>query len=137
MRNQGCSQGAPEKPLTLPVSEAVVVQFLVDHTQRKNKTGLVSELPPAIDQALVAAGLKAELGPLKLATLVQRVAVLSTSHKLKRLTNPCELASVRTSQPRPTRCDQTRQAPDQEDRHHAPRARGRAGDLRRLPRRPA
>jgi integrase len=33
---------------------------------------------------------------LKLATVVQRVAVLSTAHKLKRLTNPCELASVRT-----------------------------------------
>lgn len=82
--------------LTLPVCEAVVIQFLVDHIQRKNKTGLVSELPPTIDQALVAAGLKAKVGPLKLATVVQRVAVLSTAHKLKRLTNPCELASVRT-----------------------------------------
>ena len=78
------------------MSEAGVIQFLVDHIQRKNKTGLVSELPPAIDQVLVAAGLKAKLGPLKLATVVQRVAVLSTAHKLKRLTNPCELASVRT-----------------------------------------
>jgi len=64
-----------------------VIQFLVDHIQRKNKTGLVSELPPAIDQALVAAGLKANVGPLKLLTVVQRVAVLSTAHKLKRLTN--------------------------------------------------
>ena len=35
--------------LTLPVSEAVVIQFLVDHIQRKNKGGLVSELPPVID----------------------------------------------------------------------------------------
>jgi integrase len=82
--------------LTLPVSEAAVIQFLVDHIQRKNKTGLVSELPLAIDQALVAAGLKAKLGPLKLSTVTQRVAVLSTAHKLKRLTNPCESASVRT-----------------------------------------
>lgn len=82
--------------LTLPVTEAVVIQFLVDHIQRKNKAGLVSELPPAADQALVAAGLKAKLGPLKLSTVTQRVAVLSTAHKLKRLTNPCELASVRT-----------------------------------------
>jgi hypothetical protein len=39
--------------LTLPVSEAVVIQFLVDHVQRKSKTGLISELPLAIDQALV------------------------------------------------------------------------------------
>lgn len=82
--------------LTMPVSEAVVIQFLVDHIQRKNKTGLVCELPPAIEQALVTAGLKAKIGPLKLSTVVQRVAVLSTAHKLKRLTNPCELPSVRT-----------------------------------------
>jgi integrase len=82
--------------LTLPVAEAVMIQFLVDHIQRKNKMGLVSELPPTVDQALVDAGLKAKLGPLKLSTVTQRVAVLSTAHKLKRLTNPCELPSVRT-----------------------------------------
>jgi integrase len=57
---------------------------------------LVSELPPAIDQVLVTAGLKAKVGPLKLSTVTQRVAVLSTAHKLKRLANPCESASVRT-----------------------------------------
>lgn len=82
--------------LTLPVSEAVVIQFLVDHILRKTKTGLISELPPTLDQALVAAGLKAKVGPLKLSTVVQRVAVLSTAHKLKRLANPCELPSIRT-----------------------------------------
>ena len=82
--------------LTMPVSETVIIQFLVDHIQRKNKTGLVCELPAAIEQALVAAGLKAKIGPLKLSTVVQRVAVLSTAHKLKRLTNPCELPSIRT-----------------------------------------
>lgn len=47
--------------LVLPASEPAVIQFLVDHIQRKNKTGLVSELPPATDQALVAAGLKAKV----------------------------------------------------------------------------
>jgi integrase len=82
--------------LTLPANEVVVIQFLVDHIQRKNKTGLVSELPPTVDQALVTAALKAKLGPLKLSTVTQRVAVLSTAHKLKRLANPCELPSVRT-----------------------------------------
>lgn len=82
--------------MTLPVNEAVMIQFLVDHILRKNKVGLISELPPAVDQALVAAGLKAKLGPLKLSTVTQRVAVLSTAHKLKRLDNPCELPSVRT-----------------------------------------
>lgn len=92
----GWHQGRYGVDLTLPVSEAVVIQFLVDHIQRKSKTGLVSELPPTLDQALVAAGLKAKVGPLKLSTVVQRVAVLSTAHKLKRLANPCELPSVRT-----------------------------------------
>lgn len=82
--------------MNLPVSEAVAIQFLVDHIQHKNKVGLVSELPPAIDQALVAAGLKAKVGPLMLSTVNQRVAVLSTAHKLKRVANPCESASVRT-----------------------------------------
>src|SRR5690349_3391448 len=82
--------------LTLPVSEATVIQFLVDHIQRRSKAGLVSELPPEIDAALVAAGLKAKVGPLKLSSVSHRVAVLSTAHKLKRRANPCELPSVRT-----------------------------------------
>jgi len=82
--------------ITLPVSEATVIQFLVDHIQRRSKIGLVSEMPPAIDAALVAAGLKAKIGPLKLSSVAHRVAVLSTAHKLKRRTNPCELPSVRT-----------------------------------------
>ena len=92
----GWHQGRYGIELSLPVSEAVVIQFLVDHIQRKGKTGLVSELPPSLDQALVAAGLKAKIGPLKLSTVVQRVAVLSTAHKLKRVVNPCESPSVRT-----------------------------------------
>lgn len=92
----GWHQGRYGVELALPVSETVVIQFLVDHIQRKSKTVLVSELPPELEQALVAAGLKAKIGPLKLSTVVQRVAVLSTAHKLKRLTNPCELPTVRT-----------------------------------------
>ncbi|KAG1192458.1 hypothetical protein G6F35_013632 [Rhizopus arrhizus] len=92
----GWHQGRYGVELALPVSEAVVIQFLVDHIQRKSKATLVSELPLRLDQALVAAGLKAKVGPLKLSTVVQRVAVLSTAHKLKRLANPCELPSIRT-----------------------------------------
>ncbi|WP_334180655.1 site-specific integrase [Pseudoxanthomonas sp.] len=82
--------------MTLPVGEATVIQFLVDHIVRKSKTGYVTELPTEVDAALVAAGLKASLGTLKLSTVTQRVAVLSTAHKLKRLDNPCELPTVRT-----------------------------------------
>lgn len=81
----------------LPLSEAVVIQFIVDHVARKAKEGgLTWELPPEHDRALVNAGLKAKLGPWKLASVVHRVAVLSTAHRLKRLTNPCELPAVRT-----------------------------------------
>src|SRR5262249_25140273 len=82
--------------LTLPVGDATVIQCLVDHIQRLSKAGLTCELPPDIDAALVAAGLKAKIGPLKLSSVAHRVAVLSTAHKLKRRANPCELPTVRT-----------------------------------------
>jgi integrase len=92
----GWYQARFRSEMTLPLSEAVVIQFLVDHILRNGKSGLVCELPSDVDQALVAAGLKAKAGPLKLSTVTQRVAVLSTAHRLKRLNNPCELPNVRT-----------------------------------------
>lgn len=83
--------------LTLPVPEAAVLQFVVDHVQRRSADGeLAWELPPAVDQALVAAGLKAKPGPWTLATVRHRVAVLSTAHRLKQVPNPCEQPAVRT-----------------------------------------
>lgn len=83
--------------LALPVPEATVLQFVVDHVQRRSADGeLAWELPPAVDQALVAAGLKAKLGPWTLATVRHRVAVLSTAHRLKEATNPCEQPAIRT-----------------------------------------
>lgn len=83
--------------LSFPTPEATVLQFLVDHTARRAEDGrLTWELPPEVDQALVAAGLKAKLGAWTLATVRHRVAVLSTAHRLKHLTNPCEQPAVRT-----------------------------------------
>ncbi|MBL8300703.1 MAG: site-specific integrase [Rhodanobacteraceae bacterium] len=82
--------------LNLPVAEAVVMQFVIDHVARRGKYGLAWELPTAVDQALVAAGLKAKPGPWKLTSVVHRVAVLSTAHRLRRLPNPCEEPAVRT-----------------------------------------
>jgi integrase len=82
-------------PIALPVSEATVVQFIVDHVPRKSKTGLTWELPPALDAALVAAGVKSKLGALKLSSVTHRVAVLSSFHTLKKLANPCEQPAVR------------------------------------------
>lgn len=94
-------------PLTLPVAVPVVVQFIVDHAARLPDaapagTGgkpamqdrltasgyagaaaaLVTELPARVDEALVAAGYKARLGPPALNTLVHRIAVLSKAHQM-------------------------------------------------------
>jgi len=82
-------------PLTLPVSEVAVIQFLVDHLARRSKTGLTWELPPALDAHLVSAGIKQRLGPFKHSTVVHRMAVLSKAHQLKKAANPCEQAGVR------------------------------------------
>jgi hypothetical protein len=44
--------------LALPVPKATVLQFVIDHVVRRSAEGeLAWELPPAVDQALVAAGL--------------------------------------------------------------------------------
>ena len=83
------------QPLTLPVPETAVIQFLVDHLARRSKTGLVWELPPVLDAHLVAAGVKQRPGPFKHSTVVHRLAVLSKAHQLKKAANPCEQASVR------------------------------------------
>lgn len=81
--------------LSLPVSEATVVQFVVDHLARRGKSGLVWELPPALDAQLMAARLKQRPGPFKLSTVVHRVAVLSKAHQLRKADNPCASVAVR------------------------------------------
>jgi len=81
--------------IALPVADTVVVQFIVDHVARRKKAGLTWELPPMLDSQLVAAGLKQRPGPLKLSTVVHRVAVMSKAHQLKQQPNPCETAAVR------------------------------------------
>lgn len=89
-------EGRYGQALALPVPAAAVVQFVVDHLARRGKTGLAWELPPALDAQLVAAGVKQRPGPLKLSTVVHRIAVLSTAHQLRRAApNPCEDPAVR------------------------------------------
>lgn len=93
----GWHQARFGEEFSLPLAEATVIQFVVDHVARTNAEGVLAwELPGDVDRALVQAGLKAKLGPWKLSSVVHRIAVLSTAHRLKRLTNPCELPSVRT-----------------------------------------
>ncbi|MBB1633166.1 integrase [Cupriavidus sp. UME77] len=77
------------QPIALPLQPAVIIQFVVDHATRTTPQGPVSELPPAIDAALVARGLKARTGPPALATLMHRLAVIAKAHRLENLDSPC------------------------------------------------
>ncbi len=81
--------------LTWPVPVAAVLQFVADHIEHVGPQGLTSDLPPAVDAALVESGVKRSLGPFKLSTVMHRVAVLSEAHESQRLTNPCRSRSVR------------------------------------------
>lgn len=83
------------KPIALPLSVPTVIQFIVDHAERKTRTGLGCELPEAIDQAMVQGGYKSALGPPALATLTHRLSVLSKVHQLNEAANPCQDAKVR------------------------------------------
>ena len=92
----GWFQGRYGKPIELPVPEIAVVQFIVDHIARRSTgRGLVWELPVALDDQLVGAGFKQRPGPLKLTTVVHRIAVLSKAHQLRKVENPCEQPAVR------------------------------------------
>ena len=81
--------------IQLPVATPCVLQFIVDHAERTMGTGLVSELPVLIDEALVDAGYKGKLGAMAHNTLVHRIAVLSKAHQLRELKNPCHDPKVR------------------------------------------
>lgn len=94
------------RALSLPVPVPVVVQFIVDHVERKSEDGHIdekgitgekvrSELPAEIDAALVQAGYKSKLGAPALATVIHRVSVLSKAHQLRSAKNPCQEAVVR------------------------------------------
>ncbi|EHK65428.1 site-specific integrase [Achromobacter arsenitoxydans] len=79
----------------LPVPEAAVIQFVVDHAQRSTDHGLKWELPLALDRELVRLKAKGRLGAPSLNTLLQRLSVLSKAHELHGHPNPCRSATVR------------------------------------------
>ncbi|MDM0109904.1 site-specific integrase [Variovorax sp. J22R24] len=81
--------------LRLPVPAPVVVQFIVDHVERTSRSGLVTQLPAAVDQALVTGGFKGKLGAPTLSTLAHRISVLSKTHQVAKQPNPCADALVR------------------------------------------
>ncbi len=81
--------------LALPVPVPTVLQFVVDHVAHGEGDGLTSELPPALDHALVRAGYKGKLGVPALNTVVHRIAVLSKLHTIEGHANPCRDPAVR------------------------------------------
>lgn len=82
-------------PLSLPLPVNVVVQFVVDHAARTTAAGLRHELPAEIDQILVQHKIKGKPGPMKLTTLLHRLAVISKAHQLQELDNPCQDGKVK------------------------------------------
>lgn len=75
--------------LTLPVPVPAVLQFLVDHVERTAENGtLTHDLPPAIDEALVAGAFKGAAGAPALNTVLHRLSVLSKAHQMRDVNNP-------------------------------------------------
>ena len=81
-------------PLTLPAATATVLRFVADHLEHAGAEGPVHELPAEIDAALVAQRVKRRAGPLSLATVRHRLAVLSEAHEARALPNPCRDRAV-------------------------------------------
>lgn len=84
------------RPIALPVTPSAITQFIVDHAGREvDGRGVVSELPSSLDQVLVAAGFKGQVGAMALATLEHRISVLSKQHAARSLDNPCRDPAIR------------------------------------------
>ena len=86
----------------MPVTAQRVLVFVLDHFGRPERlAGVESELiiheamPPEVDQALVESGYKNQLGRHRMATIDQRLAVLSWAHREKGLESPCHDPAVR------------------------------------------
>jgi integrase len=81
--------------LALPVPTPAVLQFLVDHVERRTEDGgLVHDLPAPIDEALVAGGFKGALGVPALNTVLHRLSVLSKAHQMRECINPARDPTV-------------------------------------------
>lgn len=92
-----------------PLPATVAVQFVLDHLARPlEDSSWAHLLPPAIDAALVAARVKAKLGPLAFNTVRHRLAVLGKWHRINEWDSPCEASALKTLL-REARKDQSRQ----------------------------
>jgi len=80
-----------------PLPVTVAVQFVLDHLARPLADGSWAHLlPPSIDAALVAARVKAKLGPLAFNTVSHRLAVLGKWHRLNEWDSPTEAPALKT-----------------------------------------
>lgn len=79
-----------------PLSVTVATQFALDHLERQAKTGLVFELPPALDARLVELRVKNAAGPLAYATVSHRLAVLAKWHRLRGWDSPTDDHRLKT-----------------------------------------
>jgi len=80
-----------------PLPLAVAVQFVLDHLARPLEDGTWAHLlPPAIDATLVAARVKAKLGPLAFNTVSHRLAVLGKWHRINEWDSPTEASTLKT-----------------------------------------
>ncbi len=80
-----------------PLPATVAVQFVLDHLARPLADGGWAHLlPPSIDAALVAARIKARLGPLGFNTVSHRLAVLGKWHRIKGWDSPSEASVLKT-----------------------------------------
>lgn len=80
-----------------PLPPAVVVQFVLDHLARPTEAGgWAHSLPPTLDAALVAAGVKGHAGALAFNTVSHRLAVLASWHRVRGWDAPADSAAIKT-----------------------------------------
>jgi integrase len=84
--------------ITLPVPASAAVRFVLDHLPGRLPSGEFTQpaLPADIDRALVAAGFKSTVGPLKPSTVNHRLSYLSRVHKASHLASPLDHTDVRS-----------------------------------------
>jgi len=80
----------------VPLPAAVAIQFVLDHLARPLVDGSWTHLlPPSLDAALVAARVKARLGPLAFNTVSHRLAVLGKWHRTQEWDSPTEAPALK------------------------------------------
>ncbi len=80
-----------------PMSVEGAIQFVLDHLPRRDDERVLAlELPAALDERLVAMGVKRNPGALKTNTVIHRLSVLGKFHKLQGWDSPTDDVRYRT-----------------------------------------